>query len=169
MFCCGVTLRLSLSEFWCYQLICKWLFYMDYMIINSIGAKLSQSSTSLTSCYFVLPVVFKLAQLLILIFGGKWLMAKKSLNFKGHWILVRVTKSNQPSWPPTFSNELVACFCLYFIYQAYILTNVFIIPKHILLPEDAVHRGVSYTEQDETRIDTEIQSLEDKIKAVRWI
>ncbi|CAG2228259.1 MIS12 [Mytilus edulis] len=54
------------------------------------------------------------------------------------------------------------------ILEQYLMTNVFKIPDHVVLPEDQAQAGNQYTEEDEKQIDLEIKQLEDKLLTIRY-
>lgn len=54
-------------------------------------------------------------------------------------------------------------------FEVYVKNNIFKIPANILLPEDKVHWNHQYTEEDEKRVDKELEELEKKIKAAKYV
>lgn len=54
------------------------------------------------------------------------------------------------------------------VLEQYLMTNVFKIPDHIILPEDHVQADNQYTQEDEKQLDSEIKQLEDKILTIRY-
>ncbi|XP_078379450.1 protein MIS12 homolog [Oculina patagonica] len=54
-------------------------------------------------------------------------------------------------------------------FEVYVKNNIFKIPANILLPEDKVHHDHQYTVEDEKEIDKELEELERKIKAAKYV
>jgi len=54
-------------------------------------------------------------------------------------------------------------------FEIYVKKNILKIPLHVLLPEDKVQDGHQYTVEDEKEIEKEIDEIERKIKAARYV
>lgn len=54
-------------------------------------------------------------------------------------------------------------------FEIYVKKNILKIPPHVLLPEDKVQDGHQYTVEDEKEIEKEIDEIERKIKAARYV
>ncbi|XP_032230978.1 protein MIS12 homolog isoform X2 [Nematostella vectensis] len=54
-------------------------------------------------------------------------------------------------------------------FEVYMRSNIFAIPKNVLLPEDKVHAGINYSREDGKLLDEEIQQLLLKIKAAKYV
>jgi len=54
-------------------------------------------------------------------------------------------------------------------FEVYVKNNIFKIPANVLLPEDKVHCNHQYTVEDEKQIDKELEELEKKIKAAKYV
>ncbi|CAH3026990.1 unnamed protein product [Porites evermanni] len=54
-------------------------------------------------------------------------------------------------------------------FEIYVKKNILKIPPHVLLPEDKVHHDKLYTVEDEKKVDKEIEELERKIKAAKYV
>jgi len=54
-------------------------------------------------------------------------------------------------------------------FEIYVKKNILTIPPHVLLPEDKVHSDHLYTMEDEKKVDKEIEELERKIKAAKYV
>lgn len=54
-------------------------------------------------------------------------------------------------------------------FEIYVKKNILKIPPHVLLPEDKVHSDDLHTVEDDKKIDKEIEELERKIKAAKYV
>lgn len=54
-------------------------------------------------------------------------------------------------------------------FEVYVKNNIFKIPASVLLPEDKVHCNKQFTEEDEKLLDKELEELERKIKAAKYV
>ena len=57
---------------------------------------------------------------------------------------------------------------LYFALQIYLDQNIFNIPRHVVLPEDAVQQTHPFSREERDSLDRDIDNLRNKILAVRF-
>lgn len=50
-----------------------------------------------------------------------------------------------------------------YIFQEYLGSNIFKVPKHVVLPEDEVHMSSPCTAKEDEKLDAELEDLKQKI------